>query len=158
MVIDPQLLTLKMQEKTGMTPGELASLSMDEYGRLRQSVLSELTGSSQPSTPEPVSTGASQENAELFAGMETVPTPAYDPNNEADFMAWRSQRTRGGEGVGIFDSVSSQSETYRAAAALQTGRTMYSQGNVQEGARADAGKYLTGDRGPTGRVTYYEGR
>jgi hypothetical protein len=58
------------------------------------------------------------------AFTQTVQAPqGLDPDSPEFFHAWRQNRTSGGEGRGIFNSVASQSEEYRAAAARHAGRT-----------------------------------
>ena len=57
-------------------------------------------------------------------------------------------------GVGVMNSGAGTAD-WVAAARTKVGRTKYGQGNVQDAARIDAGKYLRANEPVTGRATYY---
>lgn len=112
-----------------LTPQQINDMSLSEFaaktGRPKpiQAALQALDAQSeQVHTPEPVFT-------------ETVASPepqALDPDSPEYFHAWRAQRALGGEGVGIFSGMGSQSQEYRSAAARQAGRTGWATSNTVE--------------------------
>jgi hypothetical protein len=138
---DIEMLAALRVAETGLTPAELLALPMDEYARATgrptptQAALRALDAQQPPQAP--------QEAPEAPQAPETQPQ-GIDVNSDEYFLAWRSQRVSGGEGRGIFDSVSSRSAEYLGAARAQSGRTAYSQGNVVEPPKL-TGRYVQDD-------------
>jgi hypothetical protein len=129
-----QLIARKMMEDTGMSAADVASLSLDEWARL----------SGRPTPAEAARAACeAQHETQAPAAPQITPQPpesapqGLDPDSPEFFHAWRAQRTRGGEGQGIFDSVGSQSQEYRTAAARQAGRTGWANSNVVEPPRIE---------------------
>lgn len=120
---------LSPAEINAMTPGEYArrtGRSLDPYMLAYGSnVAQEAPQDVQEPTPGPAVGNA----------PESLSGPSETMSDEEAFHVWRSQRASGGEGRGILDSVSSQSPEFRESAARHTGRTAYSNSNV-EGPRA----------------------
>jgi hypothetical protein len=112
------------------TAREIEQMPFDEFARL--------TGRTFGVTP--IGSPAPQQPP---APVQEQPQ-GLDPNSAEYFHVWRANRTRGGEGVGIFDSVSSQRDQYRAAARAQAGRTAMSNANVVEPPRL-TGRYVRQD-------------
>lgn len=117
-----QLRARQVEEDTGISLADQANMPLDEWSRLAygvtpaQAALAAINAQNeQPEPVEPVFT-------ETVTGREPV---GIDVNSDEFFLAWRQSRTSGGEGKGLFDSVSSQSAEYRAAAARHAGRTGY---------------------------------
>lgn len=137
------LAALRIAE-TGLSAAELASLPMDEFLRVTgRPTMGEIAAQALGYAPEPHGTPR-QEHAPVQPTPEPEPK-GIDPNGEEYFHAWRANRTRGGEGQGIFHSVSSQSDQYSAAARRHAGRTaMGGSSNVVEPPRL-TGRYLNHD-------------
>jgi hypothetical protein len=149
MLIDTYLTMQQIMEQTGLSAAELAAMPLDEYARL-----------SGRQTPTEAALQALDRDYEVSAtqDQEQPPAPAdapqdLDPNSDDYFLAWRSQRARGGEGRGIFDGVDSHSDEYTAAVRQQAGRTAYSQGNVEQPARIE--RVFIQDSPVTGRTMGY---
>jgi hypothetical protein len=129
MMIDTYLTAQQIMEQTGLSAAELAALPMDEYARLSgrqtpaEAALAALDAQFQPSIPQ---------------APQQPPAPAQeqpqglDPSSQEYFLAWRQNRTRGGEGKGIFDSVGSRSDAYAAGVRRHAGRGALSSANVVE--------------------------
>jgi hypothetical protein len=118
-----QLRAREIEEETGLSLAEQASMPLDEWARLThgmtpaQAALSAVNAQHEEPPAAPDS-----------AFTQTVEEPqGIDPDSDDFFLAWRKNRVSGGEGKGIFDSVGSQSPEYRAAAARHAGRTGYGQ-------------------------------
>lgn len=115
MTNDIELQAALRVAQTGLTPAELLALPLDEYARVTgratpvQAALRALGAQQPPHAPQPAP------EAPQPAGVEV--------NSDEFFHLWRAQRSSGGEGRGIFDSVGSQSQEYRDAAAKHAGRT-----------------------------------
>jgi hypothetical protein len=108
-----------------MSAQDINRMSMADYGRLtgRQTI-----GEIAPSAPPAPTT----QQAPAPAQRPTRAPEGIAPGSAEYFHAWRAQRARGGEGVGIFDSVDSRSSAYAAAVRAQAGRGALSNSNVIE--------------------------
>jgi hypothetical protein len=123
-----ELRAYEMQNRAaelGLTAQDIRSMDFDEYCRLfdhsetpTQSALRALGIT--PTVPAPALESAQEPPA--------PEPPAVDPN--VDFLAWRASRARGGEGVGLFSSVGSQSAEYVAAVRAHSGRTALNERGV----------------------------
>jgi hypothetical protein len=107
-----------------MSAAEIRRLTPSEYARISGQHFGPVTEAPAPAPRAP------EDHA------EEIPEPqGIDTNSQEYFLAWRAQRNSGGEGKGIFDSVSSQSEAYRNAARAQSGRHGWITSNVEESPR-----------------------
>jgi hypothetical protein len=135
----------------------LSDLSAQEINNLSMSEYAMLTGRENPATAayrnlydepaRPVPTHAVSPVPVAPAPVSGAPQgrpfeELANDGGEQGFLAWRSQRGNQGEGRGLFDSVGSQSDAYRAASAQHAGRTGYRQGS-------SAGAELMARRGRT---------
>jgi hypothetical protein len=135
-MIDPtRMLAYQRLADTGLSARELLEMDMDAYaratGRLTptQAALQALGNQEVP----PSSQTAPQAPDSVFTETVAGPEPqGLDPDSAEYFRAWRAQRARGGEGIGIFSGMGSQSQEYRTAAARQAGRTGWSTSNTVE--------------------------
>lgn len=130
----------KFMEDTGLTAADILKLDADEYARLTdRPTVGEIAAQAHGYAP-----GRPREE---HVPQQPTPDPApqgIDPSSDEYFHAWRANRTRGGEGVGVFDSVSSQSDQYRAATRAQSGRTALAGNNVVESPRLE-GRFVRQD-------------
>ena len=125
----------------GLTAQDIAAMPAAEFNRM--------FGYNRPTPAQAARAAleaqyAAQSATETPAEPTAAPTPApaspaapdpfegLDPGSAEYFLAWRAQRPSGGEGRGIFDSVSSRSAEYQAAARKQAGRTGWANSNVVE--------------------------
>jgi hypothetical protein len=116
----------------------LSDLSAQQINAMPMSEYARLTGRENPATAahrslydEPARPVPTHAVPPVAVASEPAGRPFEELANdggEEGFLAWRGQRKSGGEGVGIFASVGSQSQEYRDAAGRQTGRTAYRQG------------------------------
>jgi len=137
--LDTWLAAQRMHDEFhGYTAAEIEAMPMDVYHKLRaRAGLAPVDPFSDayaaydapPQADTVPAPEAVQANADAVQGL--------DPNSDAYFLAWRSQRTRGGEGVGIFGGSTAQSKT-------AFGRSQYSRANVVEPPRLE-GRYVRHD-------------
>jgi hypothetical protein len=123
--LDAYLRTRELQD-------DFEEVTADEINRMSPAEYARMTGRSLiPSVSTINALAAQAPVVPAPVVQEETPEPqGLDPNSHEYFLAWRAQRTRGGEGVGIFDGVSSKSEAYNNAARAQSGRTALNESNV----------------------------
>jgi hypothetical protein len=134
----------RIREAAGdLSAAEIDRMPMAEYARLRERAGLDPV--------DPFATAYSQYEPE-HQRQDQPPAPeGIDPNSDEYFLAWRSQRARGGEGKGIFDSVGSQSDVYTNAVRQQAGRTAYSPETHHPG----IARVFIQDSPVTGRQSWY---
>jgi hypothetical protein len=149
-----QLHARQIEEETGLSLADQAAMPLDEWARLAygqtpvQAAIAALDAQSVGSTP-----AAAPAQGAPDAPQQPARAPeGIDPDSAEHFHAWRAQRARGGEGVGIFDSVDSRSDAYAAAVRSQAGRGALSNANVREAPRL-TGRYLDHDAQRDTRTT-----
>jgi hypothetical protein len=141
-----QLHARQIEEETGLSLADQAAMPLDEWARLAygqtpaQAAIAALDARSVGSAP---SAAPAQGAPDALQHPARAPQ-SIDPNSAEYFHAWRAQRARGGEGVGIFDSVDSRSDAYATAVRAQAGRGALSNSNVTEAPRL-TGRYLDHD-------------
>lgn len=131
----------------GLTAQDIRDMPFDAYNRLFH-----------PGRPTPAQAALQALDAQAVPAalpdsaftQQAVPEPPGRTLEEVAltddaFLQWRSQRQSGGEGRGIFDSVSSQSAEYRAAAARHAGRHGWVSSNVVEPPRLVGRQERQGD-------------
>lgn len=148
-----------MTSDDGLTPVQRAFLASREHAgvfsdmdaaqieRLDMATFARMTGREfgfvpvrdSMSSPEAV-----QANAAVPPQQPAEKPQGLDPHSAEYFHAWRANRARGGEGVGIFDSVDSQSQAYASAARAQASRHALSNINVTPAPRLE-GRYVRQD-------------
>ena len=138
--------TLRSEAFENLTPQQINDMDLTTYARL--------TGRLAPAEAVHAARRAAEQQ-EQAAPTPQLPDSAFTEHiepqgqtleelaltDDAAFLAWRQNRARGGEGVGIFSGMGSQSAEYRDAAARQAGRTGYSVSNVQEAPQL-TGRYV----------------
>lgn len=116
-------------ELSDLSPVEINRMSMSDYAKIRERA-------GLPAIDPFATAYAAYEHPESAppVSIPAQPQPPADaPHGVTDeqFLAWRAQRKRGGEGAGIFGgSGLEQSKT-------AFGRTQYSQSNVEQPARIE---------------------
>lgn len=142
MLIDHWAATQNFKESfEDLSPAQISRMSFEQYARATgrqtatESAIQALDASYEP--PE----GATAVPA---PPQSQPPADAGQGITDEQFLAWRSQRARGGEGRGIFDGVGSQSDAYTAADRQQAGRGGLSTANVVEPPRL-TGRYVRQD-------------
>jgi hypothetical protein len=135
-----EYLAARRIAETGLSAADLAALPMDEFARVtNRPTMGEIAAQAVAPAPQQAGQPAPAQTPDASQQPEGI-----NPNSAEYFHAWRASRTSGGEGKGIFDSVSSRSAEYTNAARAQTGRTAYSQGNVIESPRLE-GRFVNQD-------------
>jgi hypothetical protein len=142
-MIDPaQMLAYQRLAETGLSARELLEMDMSEYARATgratpvQAALRALDA--QHEEPQPVEP--------VFSETVTSPEPqGLDPDSPDYFLAWRQNRASGGEGVGIFSGMGSQSAEYRSSARKHAGRTALGNANVVEAPKLTGRQERQGD-------------
>jgi hypothetical protein len=143
-----QLIARKIMDDTGMTLDEVLKLDMDAYARLSgrptptRAALATLNAQAPQTTPEPPAalpdTAFTQQAVPAPQGRTLEELALTDDNA---WLAWRQNRARGGENIGIFGNAGSWADAARAKAGRSA---MGGTRNTIEAPRIE-GRYLDHD-------------
>jgi hypothetical protein len=129
-------------ELSDLSPQEINRLSVTDYARIRESA--GLPGI------DPYSDAYAKYEASAPQGQEQPSVPVQepqsapqgiDPDSDEFFLAWRQNRARGGEGIGIMNQ---SGQSWAEAARRQPGRSSWQNANVVEPPRLE-GRYVRQD-------------
>lgn len=144
-----QLRAREIEELTGLSLAEQASMPLDEWSRLThgktpaQAALAAINAQEHQEPPAALPDTAFTQQAVPEPEGRTLEELALTDDDA--WLAWRANRVSGGEGKGLLDSVGgSQSAEFRSAGRKHAGRTGWSTSNVTEPPRIE-GRYVRHD-------------